>query len=473
MSSGAEGFARERVAAVCVVDDVVHTCSAGSIGDRGPRGEDLQAPPLAAVTARSVVDDPAVTDLTGEPAGTVDELAVVNDGASHTGTDVQPDEGTRVCGDPVACLGQRRRLGAVVSVGRDRERVADRLRDRDIAPVEVRRDRADATRMVDETGDRDGSAPEPGRSACRRLAMPRARVVERARPTVLARPTAESQVRLASDLGATVGDGDGRVVDADVDAEIRLGAGIEVEQRRWAPARRLADARFHDDTVGDQLVDDPRDRRLGQERPLRDLGPGHGSGPAEEVEDDGAVVPAHHLTVDLGGACHQGRTLVRSPNKGGAPTPATNAKRWRMSDRYVPSPDDHFTFGLWTVGNPGRDPFGHEVRPPLDPVDSVRAPRRGGCVRRELPRRRPRPAGVLGRPSAKRSSKRFRRALDETGLQGADGDVQPVLAACVPIDGAFTANDVHVRRFAVAKTLDAIDLGVELGARGLRDVGRS
>ena len=31
-------------------------------------------------------------------------------------------------------------------------------------------------------------------------------------------------------------------------------------------------------------------------------------------------------------------------------------------------------------------------------------------------------------------------------------------------DGAFTANDVQVRRFALAKTLDAIDLGVELGA---------
>ena len=264
-------------------------------------------------------------------------------------------------------------------------------------------------------------------------------------------------------LGATVSDGDGRVVDADVDAEIRLGAGIEVEQRRWAPARRLADARFHDDTVGDQLVDDPRDRRLGQERPLRDLGPGHGSGPAEEVEDDGAVVPAHHLTVDLGGACHQGRNLVRSPNKGGAPTPATNAKRWRMSDRYVPSPDDHFTFGLWTVGNPGRDPFGHEVRPPLDPVDSVRHLAEVGAY------------GVSfhdddlvppGSSAAEREGivKRFRRALDETGLKVPMATCnlfsQPVFRS-----GAFTANDVNVRRFAVAKTLDAIDLGVELGAQ--------
>ena len=42
-----------------------------------------------------------------------------------------------------------------------------------------------------------------------------------------------------------------------------------------------------------------------------------------------------------------------------------------MSDAYGPRPEHRFTFGLWTVGNPGRDPFGHEVRPPLDPVESV------------------------------------------------------------------------------------------------------
>jgi xylose isomerase len=38
---------------------------------------------------------------------------------------------------------------------------------------------------------------------------------------------------------------------------------------------------------------------------------------------------------------------------------------------YTPHPEHHFTFGLWTVGNTGRDPFGFETRPPLDPVRSV------------------------------------------------------------------------------------------------------
>jgi len=42
-----------------------------------------------------------------------------------------------------------------------------------------------------------------------------------------------------------------------------------------------------------------------------------------------------------------------------------------MTEPFTPRPENHFTFGLWTVGNPGRDPFGSEVRAPLNPVDSV------------------------------------------------------------------------------------------------------
>jgi len=42
------------------------------------------------------------------------------------------------------------------------------------------------------------------------------------------------------------------------------------------------------------------------------------------------------------------------------------------TDKYQPRPEDKFTFGLWTVGNRGRDPFGDAVRPPLPPVQAVR-----------------------------------------------------------------------------------------------------
>src|SRR3979411_2582755 len=42
-----------------------------------------------------------------------------------------------------------------------------------------------------------------------------------------------------------------------------------------------------------------------------------------------------------------------------------------MSDSYTPRPEHQFTFGLWTVGNRGRDPFGDAVRPTLIPVEAV------------------------------------------------------------------------------------------------------
>jgi xylose isomerase len=129
---------------------------------------------------------------------------------------------------------------------------------------------------------------------------------------------------------------------------------------------------------------------------------------------------------------------------------------------YAPTPEDLFTFGLWTVGNRGRDPFGHETRPPIDPVDAVHRLSDLGAY------------GVNfhdddlvppGSSTAEREQivKRFRRALDDTGLKVPMATTnlfsQPVFK-----EGAFTANDPAVRRYAIAKTLDAIDLGVELGA---------
>ena len=52
-----------------------------------------------------------------------------------------------------------------------------------------------------------------------------------------------------------------------------------------------------------------------------------------------------------------------------------------MSEAFVPTPADRFTFGLWTVGNPGRDPFGLETRAPVDPVDTVHHLAEQMCIR--------------------------------------------------------------------------------------------
>jgi xylose isomerase len=133
-----------------------------------------------------------------------------------------------------------------------------------------------------------------------------------------------------------------------------------------------------------------------------------------------------------------------------------------MSDHLTPRPEHRFTFGLWTVGNPGRDPFGHEVRPPLDPVESVHRLADLGAY------------GVnfhdddlvpFGSTAADRDAvlKRFRTALDDTGMKVPMATTN-LFSRPVFKEGAFTANDPEVRRFAVRKTLDAIDLGAELGA---------
>src|SRR6266542_2945501 len=104
-----------------------------------------------------------------------------------------------------------------------------------------------------------------------------------------------------------------------------------------------------------------------------------------------------------------------------------------MANSYAPRPEDKFTFGLWTVGNVGRDPFGEPVRAPLSPAERDRIVRD------------------------------FKAALKETGL------VVPMATTNLFTDpafkdGAFTSNDPQVRAYALQKTMRAIDLGVELGA---------
>ena len=74
-----------------------------------------------------------------------------------------------------------------------------------------------------------------------------------------------------------------------------------------------------------------------------------------------------------------------------------------MSDVLQPRPEDHFTFGLWTVGNRGRDPFGNEIRPPLDPVDSVHHLADFGAYGVSFHDDDLVPARLVARPSASRS----------------------------------------------------------------------
>jgi len=133
-----------------------------------------------------------------------------------------------------------------------------------------------------------------------------------------------------------------------------------------------------------------------------------------------------------------------------------------VTDPFAPRPEHRFTFGLWTVGNRGRDPFGHETRPALDPVESVHRLAELGAYGVNLHDDDLVPPGSSA-GERDRIVAAFRSALDSTGLQVPMATTNlfsdPVFA-----DGAFTANDPQVRRYAMHKTLRAIDLGAELGA---------
>jgi xylose isomerase len=130
---------------------------------------------------------------------------------------------------------------------------------------------------------------------------------------------------------------------------------------------------------------------------------------------------------------------------------------------YEPKPKHKFTFGLWTVGNAGRDPFGGPVREAKTPVELVHLLGEVGAYGVNFHDNDLIPIDAT--PAERgRILKDFKKALADTGL------VVPMATTNLfyePVfkDGAFTANDPRVRAYALQKTMNAIDLGAELGAK--------
>jgi xylose isomerase len=130
-------------------------------------------------------------------------------------------------------------------------------------------------------------------------------------------------------------------------------------------------------------------------------------------------------------------------------------------DALRPRPEHRFTFGLWTVGNPGRDPFGGPTREPLDPVDSVKKLAELGAWGISLHDEDLVPWGSSA-AERDRIVARFKAALEETGL-GVGMATTNLFGHPAFKDGAFTSNDRRVRRAAIGKAMRSIDLGAELG----------
>ena len=133
-----------------------------------------------------------------------------------------------------------------------------------------------------------------------------------------------------------------------------------------------------------------------------------------------------------------------------------------VSNNFQPKPEHKFTFGLWTVGNRGRDPFGDATRATLSPVTIVKRLSELGAYGVNLHDNDLIPIDAT--PAERdRIVGEFKQALDETGMKVPMATTNlfydPVFK-----DGAFTSSDPRVRMYALQKTMRSMDLGAELGA---------
>ncbi|MCD9185029.1 MAG: xylose isomerase [Pyrinomonadaceae bacterium] len=132
------------------------------------------------------------------------------------------------------------------------------------------------------------------------------------------------------------------------------------------------------------------------------------------------------------------------------------------NDKYLPKPEHKFTFGLWTVGNRGADPFGTQVREKRSPVELVELLAEVGAYGVNFHDNDLVPIDATA-TERDRIVSDFRKACDDNNIKVPMATVnlfyEPVFR-----DGAFTANDAKVRAYAIQKTMRAMDLGAEFGA---------
>ena len=134
-----------------------------------------------------------------------------------------------------------------------------------------------------------------------------------------------------------------------------------------------------------------------------------------------------------------------------------------MADAYTPTREDKFSFGLWTVGNPGRDPFGDPTRQQLAPERIVQHLSELGAWGINLHDNDLVPIDATPQQRDKIVCD-FKTALKNYGM------VVPMATTNTfshPVfkDGGFTSNDPKIRAYGLQKIMQAIDLGVELGAK--------
>ncbi len=134
-----------------------------------------------------------------------------------------------------------------------------------------------------------------------------------------------------------------------------------------------------------------------------------------------------------------------------------------MAASYQPRPEDKFSFGLWTLGDSGRDAFGGPVREALPPLQIVHLLAEVGAWGVNFHDNDLVPIDATA-GERKGIVAGFKKALSETGIVVPMATTN-LFADPAFRDGAFTSSDPKVRAYAIQKTMLGIDLGVELGAK--------
>src|SRR5438876_12146082 len=134
----------------------------------------------------------------------------------------------------------------------------------------------------------------------------------------------------------------------------------------------------------------------------------------------------------------------------------------QVSTDYVPSREDRFSFGIWTVGWQGVDVFGSAVRPPMPAERAVYKLAELGAYGVNF---HDNDVFAFDATPAERDERigAFRKALAETGLVVTTATttlfVHPMF-----LDVAYTVNDREIQWYALVKLLENMDMIAHRGA---------
>ncbi len=265
------------------------------LDERARARQRLEAAALAAAADRALLLDDRVADLAGHPCRSVEQPAVHDQPGADAGRDLQVG-GVAAAGRraPVE-LGQRAEVGVVVHVDRQLEPRRERLRRSDSHPAGQDRGRPHAPRAH---VDRPGQAEAYADHVAARDARLGQHLLDQLRGRVEAGLGGvvglHGALGLGEDRVAEVGGGHAQVALAEVDADGRPGRAAERQEPRRpaAPLRGAAVLALDEHPLGLELAHDARDRRPGEARDPRQVGPAGRARLAQRADDPGAVALA-------------------------------------------------------------------------------------------------------------------------------------------------------------------------------------